>query len=102
MGYRAELVRETLGSEYEYVEQTEQLGTGHALMTAANYLKNINGDVLVLAGDTPFLTPQILRKLIKKHQKYRNRDYLAINIKQIRNHRLNRTMKKSSHQLKIL
>jgi bifunctional UDP-N-acetylglucosamine pyrophosphorylase/glucosamine-1-phosphate N-acetyltransferase len=69
VGHQADLVQKTLGTEYEYVEQTQQLGTGHALMTAAENLTGYKGDLLVLAGDTPFLTGQILRKLIDRHQK---------------------------------
>ena len=71
IGHKADLVRQTLGSEYEYVEQTQQLGTGHALMMAAEALGKIQGDVLTLAGDTPMLTGQILRKLINHHKKTR-------------------------------
>lgn len=69
IGNGADLVRETLGSDYEYVEQSQQLGTGHALMMTAETLKGFVGDLLVLAGDTPFLTDQILRRLIRKHKK---------------------------------
>ncbi|MBN2029237.1 NTP transferase domain-containing protein [bacterium] len=68
VGFRSDLVRETLGPECEYVEQTEQLGTGHALMMAQERLKDFHGDILVLAGDTPFLTASILNKLIRHHQ----------------------------------
>lgn len=71
IGHQSDLVRLTLGPEYEYVEQSQQLGTGHALMMAAETLKNYRGDLLVLAGDTPLLTGQILQKLIKAHQKKR-------------------------------
>jgi len=69
IGYQAEQVQERLGAEYEYVEQKEQLGTGHALMMAAPLLKNVKAEILVLAGDTPFLTADILKKLIRKQQK---------------------------------
>jgi bifunctional UDP-N-acetylglucosamine pyrophosphorylase/glucosamine-1-phosphate N-acetyltransferase len=68
IGHKADLVKETLGSDYQYVEQKEQLGTGHALMTAAETLTSIKGNVLVLAGDTPFLTGKILHQLIVRHQ----------------------------------
>jgi bifunctional UDP-N-acetylglucosamine pyrophosphorylase/glucosamine-1-phosphate N-acetyltransferase len=68
IGHQADQVRETLGPKYEYVEQKEQLGTGHALMMAAPLLKNAKADILVLAGDTPFLTAEILKKLIRKQQ----------------------------------
>ena len=69
VGFRSDLVRKTLGSEYEYVEQTEQLGTGHALMMTVEVLKDFHGDILVLAGDTPFLTGHILKKLVQHHKK---------------------------------
>ncbi len=69
VGHRADLVRESVGPGYEYVEQSEQLGTGHALLVAAKALKGVKDDILVLAGDTPLLTANILRKLIKHHKK---------------------------------
>jgi bifunctional UDP-N-acetylglucosamine pyrophosphorylase/glucosamine-1-phosphate N-acetyltransferase len=69
IGHQAALVREILGPEHKYVEQKEQLGTGHAVMVSRGTLKQYKGDLLVLAGDTPFLTSQIIRKLIGKHQK---------------------------------
>ena len=69
IGHQAELVRETFGDQYSYVEQKEQLGTGHALMIATSALKKFHGDLLVLAGDTPLLTSQILKKLVSRHQR---------------------------------
>ena len=69
VGHGADLVRKTLGSDYEYVEQPKQLGTGHALLMAAKTLQDVKNDILVLAGDTPLLTANILRKLIKQHKK---------------------------------
>lgn len=69
IGYQADLVRETMGSGFQYAEQTQQLGTGHALMVAVKTLGQFKGDILVLAGDTPLLNGQILRRLITKHQK---------------------------------
>jgi len=68
VGHEADLVRDTLGPAHEYVEQKQQLGTGHALMMAADTLKNFKGDILVLAGDTPLLTGTILKKLIIRHK----------------------------------
>lgn len=71
VGYQSEKVRKIIGPHVDYVEQTEQLGTGHALMTSAKSLKNYQGDILVLAGDTPFLTGNILSQLMKHHKKSR-------------------------------
>jgi bifunctional UDP-N-acetylglucosamine pyrophosphorylase/glucosamine-1-phosphate N-acetyltransferase len=69
VGHRADLVKQAIGTTVEYVEQREQLGTGHALMMAANILKEVEGDLLTLVGDTPFLTGSILRKLIRHHHR---------------------------------
>ncbi|MGH6895795.1 MAG: bifunctional UDP-N-acetylglucosamine diphosphorylase/glucosamine-1-phosphate N-acetyltransferase GlmU [Geminicoccaceae bacterium] len=44
--------------------QDPQLGTGHALMVARDHLPEA-GDVLVLYGDTPLLTPATLRGLLE-------------------------------------
>ncbi|MCK5148490.1 NTP transferase domain-containing protein [bacterium] len=69
IGHEADLVKTTIGTDVEYTLQTEQLGTGHALMMAAKQLgDNYKGDVLVLVGDAPFLTGKIISELIDKHQ----------------------------------
>ena len=44
--------------------QKERLGTGHAVQQAAPELKNFEGIVLVLYGDTPFITHQTQQRLI--------------------------------------
>lgn len=45
------------------VEQTEQLGTGHAVLCATEALSDFNGLVMVLYGDTPLLRSQTLLDL---------------------------------------
>jgi len=47
-----------------FVEQTPQLGTGHAVMKAEPALREFIGDVLVLSGDVPLLSLQTTRMLI--------------------------------------
>ena len=46
------------------VRQDEQLGTGHAVLQAHGALKDFDGDILVLFGDTPFLTAGTLDNLV--------------------------------------
>jgi bifunctional UDP-N-acetylglucosamine pyrophosphorylase/glucosamine-1-phosphate N-acetyltransferase len=50
-----------------FVEQTEQLGTGHAARMCEPLLKGHPGDVLLLAGDTPLIRADILRTLLRAH-----------------------------------
>jgi len=67
VGSGAEQVKQALGSDYHYVLQDPQLGTGHALMQVRPLLEDYQGDLLVLAGDSPFITPDVLNKLFTKH-----------------------------------
>jgi bifunctional UDP-N-acetylglucosamine pyrophosphorylase / glucosamine-1-phosphate N-acetyltransferase len=64
-GHGGEQVRESLPNEpVSWVRQTEQLGTGHALLQVAPAL---GGDarVLVLYGDVPLLQASTLRQLLE-------------------------------------
>ncbi len=47
------------------VEQTEQLGTGHAVDQARGALASFDGDVIVLYGDTPFISSETLLKMTR-------------------------------------
>jgi UDP-N-acetylglucosamine pyrophosphorylase len=51
------------------VEQTPQLGTGHAVMQAGPPLQDFDGDVLVLSGDVPLLRLETLSRLLDTHRK---------------------------------
>jgi UDP-N-acetylglucosamine pyrophosphorylase len=51
----------------EFVEQAEQLGTGHALLCSEPVLKNYQGDILVACGDVPLISPTSFSSLIKFH-----------------------------------
>ncbi|WP_027339787.1 bifunctional UDP-N-acetylglucosamine diphosphorylase/glucosamine-1-phosphate N-acetyltransferase GlmU [Halonatronum saccharophilum] len=68
IGYKGEEVKENTEGDIKFVEQKEQLGTGHAVMQAREYLKEFDGTVLVLYGDTPLLTEETLNRLVKDHQ----------------------------------
>ena len=66
VGYRAELVREALQHRQgiEFVEQTEQLGTGHAVMVCRDLLENHKGPVFVIAGDSPMIQADTVQTLL--------------------------------------
>ncbi|MBU1164246.1 NTP transferase domain-containing protein [Patescibacteria group bacterium] len=69
IGQKAELVKEKLGDQVEYVVQEEQLGTGHAVAVCKEKLKDTDEDILVLYGDHPLLKADSLKKLADLHQK---------------------------------
>jgi UDP-N-acetylglucosamine pyrophosphorylase len=71
-GHAGDLVVRHVSSEFSdditFVEQREQLGTGHAVMQAERALHGFHGDVLVLSGDVPLLTKQTVTRLVQEHQ----------------------------------
>lgn len=66
VGYRAELVRETLShrSSLEFVTQEVQQGTGHAVAVCRPLLADHEGPVLVVTGDSPLTQAASLRALL--------------------------------------
>ena len=68
LGHKKEEVLKVVGENADYVVQTEQLGTGHAVLQAKNKLKDYDGDVMVLCGDTPLLREETLKELYKFHK----------------------------------
>jgi bifunctional UDP-N-acetylglucosamine pyrophosphorylase/glucosamine-1-phosphate N-acetyltransferase len=52
----------------QWVEQTEQLGTGHAARMCEPILKTLTGDVFILAGDGPLIRGEVLQTLLKAHR----------------------------------
>lgn len=66
IGSGAELVKESF-SGVEFVLQAEQLGTGHAVLCTKEKFANSKGTVLVLCGDTPLFTPELLKKFVERH-----------------------------------
>lgn len=73
VGYRADLVREALGGRagISFVEQTEQLGTGHAVMVCRDALQGFDGGVLVVTGDSPLMQSESLAALLQDFEKTR-------------------------------
>ncbi len=71
VGYKAKDVKNAIYDIVDYAEQTEQLGTGHAVKCARDFI-GTDGDTIVLCGDTPLITGKTLEKLIDEHKKSAN------------------------------
>ncbi|ABD83214.1 bifunctional UDP-N-acetylglucosamine diphosphorylase/glucosamine-1-phosphate N-acetyltransferase GlmU [Saccharophagus degradans] len=66
IGHGADMVREALaGRDVNFVEQTEQLGTGHAVLQVLPHL-NPESDTLILYGDVPLTKTDTLAELRAK------------------------------------
>lgn len=68
IGFGAEQVQAAVGQRARTVIQTEQLGTGHAVMQAEPLLAGCTGTIMVLCGDTPLLRTATLQKLLQTHR----------------------------------
>ncbi len=68
VGHRAEAVREAVGDSAVFVEQTEQLGTGHAVLQARQALRGQSDLVLVTYADMPLLTTETLLRLLERQR----------------------------------
>lgn len=71
VGHKAEDVKAKLGDTVSYVMQTEQLGTGHAVMQATDFIEGAD-EVIVLCGDTPLITKETLQSMLDFHRKNKN------------------------------
>lgn len=82
IGFRGDLIKNYLKDRVEYVEQKEQLGTGHAVMVAKEKIKDFDGYILIAPGDAPFLTLEMLKSLVAKcEEKDLDGCILSVNLK---------------------
>lgn len=65
VGYKKEDVISYFGSKYHYVEQKEQLGTGHAVMVCAEEFKDFDGIVLITFGDMPLFRAEDMKAMCR-------------------------------------
>lgn len=71
-GFKKECIEEyvaTLPYKVETVYQAERLGTGHAVMMAKDFLKENEGDVIILCGDAPFMDKDTIADAFAQHDK---------------------------------
>ncbi len=69
VGRGAEKVKEeTKSRNVSYSLQSEQLGTGHAVMCAKDFLKGKKGLVAIFTGDAPLIKEETVKKLMDFHE----------------------------------
>ncbi len=71
VGYGKEKIIEHLGDRYHYVEQKQQLGTGHAVMECADCFAGFDGSVLVTFGDMPLFRRSEMEAMCRLHDESR-------------------------------
>ncbi len=71
VGHGAQQVQAAVGDGVEFVRQKRLLGTADAVARCALHLKHFRGTVLVLCGDTPLISKDIVAALLKQHERTR-------------------------------
>ncbi|MFA5380561.1 MAG: bifunctional UDP-N-acetylglucosamine diphosphorylase/glucosamine-1-phosphate N-acetyltransferase GlmU [Candidatus Izemoplasmatales bacterium] len=67
VGHKRESIQEILGDTVKYAVQTEQLGTGHAVMVAEDLITDLDGDTMILPGDMPLVDNIVIEKVFREH-----------------------------------
>lgn len=67
VGCGKEKIINHFGDVYCYIEQKQQLGTGHAVMECAREFENFDGSVLVTFGDMPLFRREEMEAMCKQH-----------------------------------
>lgn len=68
IGHQASLIREAFSNHrLIFVEQHEQLGTGHAVLQAKDVFRDYRGTILILCGDVPLLKKSTVKTLYDRH-----------------------------------
>lgn len=67
-GHQSDQVKSSLADyDVTFCYQSEQLGTGHAVLCTEGELAEDDGIVLILCGDTPLVRPGTLQRMIDQH-----------------------------------
>ena len=66
VGYKKEAITQVYGG-YSFAEQSEQLGTGHAVMSTSGIMSGYDGSVLVCCGDMPAVSRHTYESLANEH-----------------------------------
>lgn len=72
VGHKKEVLMDLLGDRVTYAVQEEQLGTGHAILSAASVLETKKGITFILPGDMPLMEYPLMDKILRAHQEMGN------------------------------
>ncbi|MBU1141487.1 MAG: bifunctional UDP-N-acetylglucosamine diphosphorylase/glucosamine-1-phosphate N-acetyltransferase GlmU [Firmicutes bacterium] len=72
VGHKKDVIEEILKDRVIYAIQSEQLGTGHAVLSAAPQMEDKEGITFVLPGDMPLMEYPLMNKLLRSHEEMGN------------------------------
>lgn len=72
VGHKKDVIEDILGDRVTYAVQSEQLGTGHAVLSAAPQMADKEGVTFILPGDMPLMEYPLMNKLMRAHEEMGN------------------------------
>lgn len=72
VGHKKEVIMDLLKDRAKYAIQEQQLGTGHAALSAAPLLEGKEGTTFILPGDMPLMEYPLMDKLMRAHEEMGN------------------------------
>ena len=72
VGFGGEATKALVEDEANVVWQDEILGTGHAVLQAKEILKDLDGETLIIYGDTPLVSTETIESILRIHEKEHN------------------------------
>ncbi len=72
VGHQRKVLENLLTDRVTFAYQEEQLGTGHAALSAAEVLQEKEGTTIILLGDMPLIDETLIEKIFLSHEKSNN------------------------------
>ncbi|PKK98503.1 MAG: bifunctional UDP-N-acetylglucosamine diphosphorylase/glucosamine-1-phosphate N-acetyltransferase GlmU [Tenericutes bacterium HGW-Tenericutes-2] len=72
VGHKREVLEDILKDRVKYAYQAEQLGTGHAVLSASPQLSDKDGVTFILPGDMPLMEYPVMNKILRSHEEMGN------------------------------